>query len=164
MTASTVNGLQLPRTVRKNQKMKKESGAKSHTCMLNGPSSKNIVFRFPRYSNKRVANINRNGNLTRAGVASRQRVRVRGGWQACDGCPSIPHLVGSTQSDIFLIGTVPIYSTFLPSSPKPPSLPSFQSKYLYCGTVTRDGFVEKFDEFSVLCVYAKRIKNLSLQN
>ncbi len=51
--------------------MKKESGAKSHTCMTNSPLYKNNVLDF--LGNKRVANINRNGNLTRAGVAGRQR-------------------------------------------------------------------------------------------
>jgi hypothetical protein len=52
-------------TGRKNLEMKKESGAKSLTCMTNGPSYKNYVLDF--LGNKRVENINRNGNLTRGG-------------------------------------------------------------------------------------------------
>jgi hypothetical protein len=46
--------------------------------MTNGPSYRNIVLYF--LGNKRVANINRNGNLTRAGVAGRQREGE--GWMA----------------------------------------------------------------------------------
>jgi hypothetical protein len=46
--------------------------------MTNGHLYKNIVLDF--LCNKRVKNINRNGNLTRAGVAGRQREGE--GWMA----------------------------------------------------------------------------------
>jgi hypothetical protein len=46
--------------------------------MTNSPLYKNNVLDF--LGNKRVENINRNGNLTRAGVASRQAEGE--GWMA----------------------------------------------------------------------------------